>query len=228
MLKVFIIPILFVFQAFGGVRENIVKCANGFIGTPYDTNPIGQYVENKDIVYDSEMDCMYFVFRCTEIAKANFNEEESQKIALNLRFKTQGIIGNDGKVQNYDERFDYAEDMVLSTKWGKNVTRKIGKISKIEGSRGIAEFEYVKNSDIKLEKFKNGDIIFWVKPFEKRVVGEIIGHLGFVEDDEGSVYFVHASGIKNKKKHSDGVTKILLKEYLEKTKFIGVAVKRFN
>jgi len=228
MLKVFVVAILCVFQAFGGVSENIVKCANGFIGTPYDVNPIGQYVENKDIVYDAEMDCMYFVFRCTELANASFNEEESQKIGLNLRFKTQGVIGSEGKVENYDERFDYAEDMVLSKKWGKNVTRKIGKLSKIEGRRGIAEFEYVKNADIEIEKFKNGDIIFWVKPFKKRVIGEIIGHLGFIELNEGNVYFVHASGVKNKEKQSDGVTKILLKEYLVKTKFIGVAVKRFD
>lgn len=225
MLKVLFFGIFVSFQAFAGVRENIVKCANSFHGTQYDTNPIGQYVENKAIVYDDKMDCMYFVFRCTELAKANFDETKSQELALNLRFKNKGILENE-TIINYNDRFSYAEDMVLSQKWGKNVTKDIGQISIIKGSRGLVEFEYVKNSDIDFSKFQNGDVIFWVKNPNKRVVEEIIGHLGFVEVDGKNVYFIHASGVKKVNAKNEGVTKILLKDYILKTKFIGVAVKR--
>lgn len=226
MLKIFFVCFFFVTNSFADVGENITKCAKNFIGTPYDTNPIGEYVAKQVIIHDKTMDCMYFVFRCTELALANFDAKKAQTFALNLRFKNVGIVNLEGKVLNYENRFDYAEDMVLSEKWGKNVTKEMGKISQIEGSRNIEKFDYVKNADINFSALQNGDIIFWVKAKRKRIAREIIGHLGFVEIENGQVYFIHASGVKNSKKKSQGVVKILLKDYIENTNFIGIAVKR--
>jgi hypothetical protein len=225
MLK-YLIAIFVTFGCFASnIGQNITKCANNFLGTPYDTNPIGEYVAKQTIVYDKAVDCMYFVFRCTELAMANFDDTKSQEVALKMRFKTQGIVDG-GKVVNYDDRFEYAEDMVLSAKWGRNVTKSIGRLSAIEGSRGVEQLSYVKNNDINYKKLQNGDIVFFVKDPSKRVVGEIIGHLGFIEVENGIVYFIHASGVKRKTENSGMVKKVVFKDYIENTKFIGIAVKR--
>jgi len=206
------------------IGEKITQCANKFIGTPYDTNPIGEYVFRNVIIYDEKVDCMYFVFRCTEIAFSN-KESSPEQIALSQRFHTIGIISN-GFVVNYQDRFSYADDMVLSSKWGVDISDKIGHISQIEGTRGISFFNFVAKNDVRLENFQNGDIIFFVKSKKDRVVGEIIGHLGFIEIEDGNVYLIHASGLK-KPETNGSVKKVLLADFLEKTKFIGVVVKRF-
>lgn len=226
MFKIVFIFLCITSVAFGGnINDNIIKCAKEFLGTPYDPNPLGEYVERKIIVYDEKVDCMYFVFRCTELALADLDTEKSINIALNLRFKNKGKLDTLGNVMNYSERFDYAEDMVMSKKWGTNITNKIGKVSYIGGTRGYDKFGYIKKSDVNLQAFQNGDIIFFVKDEKKRVVNEVVGHLGFVESSKDGVYFIHASGTK--KPETDGkVQKILLHDYLQKTGFIGIMVKR--
>jgi hypothetical protein len=213
------------------LQNEIIQCANSFLGAPYDQKPIGEYVDKKVIVYDDEVDCMYFVFRCTEIAIAKTNNLDPIEVAKTQRFKTLGIVENT-IVQNYDNRFDYAEDMTISEKWGKNVSATVGKISTIAGTRMHKTFEYVAKEDINYSTFQNGDIIFFVKNPEKRVVDEIIAHLGFVEVANNQVYLIHASGAKRKvkeEKPTGEVKKVLLKEYLvDKTNFIGVVVKRLS
>ena len=52
--------------------------------------------------------------------------EEAIQIALEKRFHSKGIL-KDGKVVNYDDRFEYGEDMIESGKWGKEVTLEVGK-----------------------------------------------------------------------------------------------------
>ena len=206
------------------IGEKITQCANKFIGTPYDTNPIGEYVFQNVIIYDEKVDCMYFVFRCTEIALSN-KENSPEQIALSQRFHTLGIISN-GVVLNYQDRFSYADDIILSSKWGIDVSPMIGKISKIEGTRGVSFFNFVAKNDINLQNFKNGDIIFFVKAKEKRVADEVVGHLGFIEVKNDNVYLIHASGVK-KPETNGSIKKVLLSDYLNQTKFIGIVVKRF-
>ena len=218
--------VLFAHSAFASltIGEKITQCANKFIGTPYDTNPIGEYVFRNVIIYDEKVDCMYFVFRCTEIAFSN-KENSPEQIALSQRFQTHGIISN-GVVVNYQDRFAYADDMISSSKWGIDVSPVIGKISKIEGTRGVSFFNFVAKNDVRLENFHNGDIIFFVKSKNNRIIDEIIGHLGFIEIEDGNVYLIHASGLK-KPETNGSVKKVLLADFFEKTKFIGVIVKRF-
>lgn len=218
--------LFFVSYAFASltIGEKITQCASKFIGTPYDTNPIGEYVFRNVIVYDEKVDCMYFVFRCTEIALSN-KENSPEQIALSQRFHTLGIISN-GVVVNYQDRFSYADDMISSSKWGIDVSDSIGEISQVEGTRGVSFFNFVAKNDVRLENFQNGYIIFFVKAKEKRVVDEVIGHLGFIEVENDNVYLIHASGVK-KPEANGSVKKVLLSDYLNQTKFIGVVVKRF-
>jgi hypothetical protein len=214
-------------QSNSNIVNEIMICANNFIGTPYDPNPIGEYVYRNTIVYDEKVDCMYFVFRCAEIALAKRDNKDPIEVALDQRFRTRGILDKENKVLNYQDRFDYADDMVTSDKWGDNVTNTIGKVSKISGSRGVKEFEYIAIPDINFNNFQTGDIIFFVKAEDKRVVGEVLAHLGFIEIKKNKVYMIHASGLK--RPDTDGkVKKVLLKEYLSQTKFIGIMVKRMR
>jgi hypothetical protein len=116
------------------VGEKIAFWAEKFIGVPYDTNPLGEYVSKATIVTDERVDCMYLTFRAVELALSRTPEEAIQ-IALEKRFHSKGILKN-GKVVNYDDRFEYGEDMIESGRWGKEVTSEVGKMTKIKGSRG--------------------------------------------------------------------------------------------
>jgi hypothetical protein len=213
------------------VGERIVFWAEKFIGVPYDTNPLGEYVSKATIVMDERVDCMYLTFRSVELALSHTPEEAIQ-IALEKRFHSKGILEN-GKVLNYDDRFEYGEDMIESGKWGKEVTSEVGKIIKIKGSRG-KDFVEVLPSDgflRRMEHLKSGDIVFFVKKPEERKRGEIVGHIGIVRvenesanKEEREIYLIHASGFKEK---GGVVKKVLLRDYLTQMPFVGVKIIRF-
>jgi len=214
------------------VGEKIAFWAEKFIGVPYDTNPLGEYVSKATIVTDERVDCMYLTFRAVELALSR-TPEESIQIALEKRFHSKGILKN-GKVVNYDDRFEYGEDMIESGRWGKEVTSEVGKMTKIEGSRG-KDFIEVLPSDgfLKgMKHLKTGDIVFFVKKSEERKREEMVGHIGIIKvekeptiKEEREIYLVHASGVKEK---GGGVKKVLLKDYVNQMPFIGVKVTRFR
>ncbi|HEX9860279.1 MAG TPA: NlpC/P60 family protein, partial [Nitrospirota bacterium] len=114
--------------------KRIAYWAGRFIGTPYDTDPLGLYVRTNRLVADEKVDCMYHTFRSVELAMTATPREAVEK-ALDLRFIHQGSL-TDGLVQNYDDRFQYGEDMVYSGKWGRNMTAELGTAQTIPGSRG--------------------------------------------------------------------------------------------
>ncbi len=195
-------------------------------------DPLGEYVSRATIVADERMDCMYLTFRVVELAMSKTPEEAFQ-VALEKRFHSKGVLKN-GRVMNYDDRFEYGEDMIESGKWGKEVTTEIGKTTKIKGSRGKDFVEVLPSGPLLLgqKNLKSGDIIFFATRPEKRKVDEIIGHLGFIKvekrpDDLGSgnILLIHASGAKRK---GGEVKKVLLKDYLSKMGFIGVRLTRFQ
>ena len=224
-----------------GIGDKIVYYANSFIGTPYDRIPIGLYVKERKLIIDNEMDCMYFVFRTIPLALSNGDNAKAEKIACDKMFHDKCILDKDGLVANYENRFDYSEDMIASGKWGKSIFNK-NEISIMQGSRMYKEFYYVKNEDIinnvKLQKkIKNGDILFLYKNPEKRSKAqEAIGHLGILEVDKKTkdIYFIHASGVKCfteecLKKPQGKVKKVLLLDYLKETKkFVGVDILRIK
>ena len=224
------------------VGERIAFWAENFVGFPYDTDPLGRYVRKKKIVTDHKMDCMYLVFRSVELALSK-TPEEAVKEALYLRFRNKGRLDGNGNVMNYDDRFQYAEDMIASGKWGKDVTAKIAPTKEIPGSRGYKIVRYIPKAELMEKKYysrlESGDIIYFIKDPKKRVVGEIVGHLGIISREASlggtTVYVINASGTKTPATARGRSTsccggyvkKVPLTDYLSKTGFIGAKFTRF-
>jgi len=212
--------------------KRIAYWAGRFIGTPYDTDPLGFYVRTNRIVADEKVDCMYHTFRSVELAQS-INPGEAIKAALNLRFITQGKL-KDGLVTNYDERFQYGEDMVFSGKWGKNITADLGTTRQITGSRGKDTADMLPKNVLASrafqKKLQDGDILFWVKDPKKRVNEEIVAHLSIVQIKSGKPYVIHAAGDKARENRAGGgaVREVLLADYVRTTRFVGAFVTRFG
>ncbi len=211
------------------VGERIAGWAEKFVGTPYDGDPQGIYVTRAAIVVDEKVDCMYLTFRSVELALGHTPEEAIQ-IALQKRFHKKGRILN-GKVENYEDRYEYGEDMIVSGKWGKEITRSLGQTKRTAGTRGKDFWEILPKREIRraITRLRSGDLLFFIRAPERRTVGESVGHMGIVKVElkgrERSFYLIHASGSKNK---GGMVKKVLLKEYVSKMPFIGVQVTRFQ
>ena len=203
--------------------------AEKFLGVPYDRDPQGLYVTRAAIVADDAVDCMYLTFRAVELALSR-SPEEAIHVALDKRFHTRGIL-RDGKVANYDDRFQYGEDMIRSGKWGREITSQIGRTARIRGSRNYDFFEVLPPHEMarKQGKLRSGDILFFFKAPEKRVVEEGVGHMGIVKlegkDSERKIFLIHASGSKSS---GGSVKKVPLVNYLSSMPFVGVKVTRFE
>jgi len=214
------------------VGQRIAYWASRFIGTPYDTDPLGLYVRTNRIIADEKADCMYHVFRSTELAQSNTPAEAVTR-ALTLRFVTKGTLV-DGLVANYNDRFQYGEDMVVSGKWGRNITSDLGPTQTIAGSRGRDQVDILPKNVLAtraLQKnLQDGDIVYWVKDPRKRAVDEIVGHLSIVRIKSGKVYVIHASGDKDRAAKRGGgmVKEILFSDYLKSMRFIGAFATRFE
>ncbi len=214
--------------------KRIVYWAARFIGTPYDPDPLGLYVRTNRIVADEKVDCMYHTFRSVELAQSETPGQAIEK-ALSLRFLTRGKLV-DGLVQNYNERFQYGEDMVISGKWGKNITADLGETQKIPGSRGQNEVDILPKSVLMTKamqtKLQDGDIIYWVKDPKKRVVEEIVAHLSIVRIKSDKPYVIHAAGSKNTKqwatRNGGKVKEVPFSDYVRDMRFIGAFVTRFE
>ncbi len=211
------------------IGERIASWAERFVGTPYDEDPQGLYVTRAAIVVDEKMDCMYLTFRSVELALSG-TPKDAVRIALEKRFHTRGRL-QDGKVLNYEDRYQYGEDMITSGKWGKEITAALGPLKQIEGTRGKDHWKILpaKQVPARLKRLKTGDLIFFIKDPKKRTVGESVGHIGIVKVEEKagrkSIYLIHASGSKDK---GGVVRKVLLRDYVVKTPFVGVQVTRFQ
>jgi hypothetical protein len=223
------------------VGERIALWAEKFVGTPYDPDPLGEYVTKKVIVADERVDCMYLSFRAVELAMS-LTPEEAVTIALDKRFVNRGKLGNNGKVLNYEDRFQYGEDMLDSGRWGREITEEFGKVTEITGSsrydsqpRGRKKVKMVSKEDLLKSlrssksssslNLRGGDFIFFIKSVEKRKVGEIVGHIGIVKIEQRDIYLIHAGGVKNK---GGEVKKVRFSEYINSMPFIGIRVSRFN
>jgi len=209
--------------------ERIAFWAESFVGTPYDKDPQGEYVTKATIVADERVDCMYLTFRAVELALSKTPEEAIQ-MALDKRFHSRGIL-RDGRVINYEDRFDYGEDMISSGKWGRDITREIGRTIQMKGSRGSDSYEILRPQEIKqgLNKLKSGDIFFFMTRPEKRKVNEAVGHIGIIKIEKNpagkEIFLIHAAGSKNK---GGSVKKVLLQDYISRMSFAGVIITRIE
>lgn len=214
------------------VGERIALWAERFVGTPYDPDPLGEYVTKKVIIADERVDCMYLSFRSVELALSR-SSEDALAVALDKRFIGKGIVEN-GTVVNYDNRFQYGEDMIDSGKWGREVTKDIGHVLFVKGSRGRNRIEIVSKKTLarqfdkwreKGTSLKSGDFVFFIKHPEHRAVEEIVGHIGIIKIEGTEIYLIHASGKKNK---GGEVKKVLLQGYVSSMPFAGIRVSRFD
>jgi cell wall-associated NlpC family hydrolase len=212
--------------------KRIAYWAGRFIGTPYDPDPLGLYVRKNRIVADEKVDCMYHTFRSVELAQSGMPGEAVDR-ALDLRFISRGKLA-DGLVTNYDERFQYGEDMVTSGKWGKNISAELGAIKTIPGSRGKDTVDILPKDSLLSralqKKLQDGDVVYWVKDPKKRVVEEIVAHLSIVRVKSGTPYLIHASGSKSQWGTPDGgkVKELPFADYVRNMRFIGAFVTRFE
>lgn len=212
------------------IGERIALWAERYVGTPYDPDPLGEYVRRKAIVADDLVDCMYLSFRTVELAMGN-TPEGAIEVALEKRFIGRGRLSRDGVVENYEERFQYGEDMLESGKWGVEITGDLGAVSYVEGSRGRERVAMVEKrqllgdfGEMRGLPLRSGDFIFFVKHPEKRISGEIVGHIGIIKMEGGTPYLIHAGGRKNR---GGEVRKVKLHEYITSMPFAGVRVSRF-
>lgn len=220
------------------VGQKIAHWAEVFVGTPYDTDLLGRYVREERIVADDSVDCMYLTFRAVELA-LSIAPEDAVKNALNLRFRSKGRLDGE-RVVNYDDRFEYGEDMIDSGKWGKEMTPDLGRTVRIKGSRGRNEVVIIPKDELTMitnldiggmnTPFRDGDIIFFIKEPSKRVVGEIVGHIGIISVRAGVPYLIHASGRKDSAdSKGNGIVKsVRLFEYVENMRFAGIRITRFQ
>jgi cell wall-associated NlpC family hydrolase len=212
--------------------KRIAYWAGRFINTPYDPDPLGLYVRTNRIVADESVDCMYHTFRSVELAKTA-TPGEAVDAALSLRFITQGKQ-SDGLVVNYDERFQYGEDMVMSGKWGKNITPELGETERIAGTRGKETVDILPKNALfsrsLQKKLQDGDIVYWVKDPNKRAVDEIVAHLSIVHIKSGKAYLIHASGDKDRPGRQGGgkVKEVLMSDYVRNMRFVGAFVTRLE
>ena len=210
--------------------ERIAFWAEQFVGTPYDRDPQGEYVSRRVIVSDERVDCMYHVFRSLELALAD-TPVDAVKVALDKRFHTQGVLER-GVVVNYEDRFQYGEDMIDSGKWGKEVTASVGKTMTVKGTRGKGPVEILSTEELcrRTGRLRSGDFIFFIRNPKKRTQHELVGHIGIVKVEHGDggrgdkVYLIHAKGTKKK---GGVVRKVLLDDYLRKTSHIGARITRY-
>jgi cell wall-associated NlpC family hydrolase len=213
------------------INEKIALWAEKFVGTPYDRDPLGEYVTKKTVVTDERVDCMYLVFRSVELAVSS-SPDGAIEAALDKRFRTKGVLKN-GRVENYGERFEYGEDMIDSGKWGREITSELGRTRYVKGSRGKIRVAFLPPRELKkgISRLKNGDLLFFIKDPRKRISGEIVGHMGIVKVEAQTgkasgkrVYLIHAGGTK---KRGGVVKKVLLTDYIKTMPYMGVRITRF-
>jgi len=213
------------------VGNRIAFWAEQFIGTPYDMDPLGDYVTRAAIVADERVDCMYLTFRAVELALSNSPEKAIDR-ALTMRFHTRGVL-KDGKVVNYDDRYQDGIDMIRSGKYGAEITARLGKTRQISEPNSGDPIDFLPAVEVRkgMNELITGDIIFFVGDPSRRAVGGIIAHMGILKvelKDGGSirtVYLIHASGTK---KRGGSVKKVLLDEYLAHMQHAGAKISRLN
>lgn len=222
--------------------QRIALWAEAFVGTPYDPDPMGVYVRSRAIVADKRVDCMYLTFRAVELALSTSPEEALQR-ALEMRFVKTGRLSPDGSVENYEDRYKYAMDMITGGKWGRNITVEVlpeTETVEVPGERDYGPVRIIPAANIPqaLPALRSGDVIFFVKDPDKRVVGEIIGHMGLLKREGKEIFLIHASGHKvplrasghklpSGEKQNGQVFKLPLAQYARTMPFAGIIITRF-
>jgi hypothetical protein len=170
----------------------------------YGRDPQG-YVTQGRLVDDCHTDCVLFFYRTTELGRSS-TALEAVQFAFGTRFygaSLEGVVRPDGRV-DYDTpvHLDYAMDILRSGYWGAEITATLGPT--VADEAGTSRYpagtvQYVPTSKLALEKLQSGDIVFFItdeKTARGRTVresGDLIGHLGIVQVENGTPYLIHAA-----------------------------------
>jgi hypothetical protein len=168
----------------------------------YGRDP-GGYVTNGLLCQDFATDCVLFLCRTTELARST-TAEEAVQFAFGTRFygaSVEQAVLDDGRV-DYDNPavLQYAEDMLKSGVWGKDVTADCGAslLDAVGSSRVPPDtLRYVPTSGIDYAKLQDGDLVWFVGDENRpgasadRMKGTLIHHLGVLAREGDDVYLIH-------------------------------------
>jgi fermentation-respiration switch protein FrsA (DUF1100 family) len=201
----------------------------------------GGYADQGLLVMDDAVDCVSFMYRCTELARSR-SADEALLWALRTRFPgapLDTLVGVPGRV-DYDrpEHLDFSLDMVRAGIWGQDITGRLhGAVADTVGSSRYPanSFRYVAKAELRADQLAEGDVVWLVlDPGHegarrlRQEHGLVIGHLGLIIKEAGETWLVHAASSALEGHYDEpGVVKVPLQAYLQEVpRFAGVIVTR--
>jgi len=202
----------------------------------------GGYVAEGRLAPGRRFDCISFVYRTTELARAH-HARHALVVALDTRFAgapRDSVVDDRGEV-DYDrpEHLDYSVDMIRSGHWGRDVTAGLaGAAPDAQGSSRYAAGAVVTAPETTLDpdELHHGDVIWFVLSSDdataarlRHEYGLMIGHAGVVVRQDGEVWLVHAASKPLPGWYeSGGVVRVPLEIYLQRVeRYSAVMVTRF-
>jgi uncharacterized protein len=203
----------------------------------------GGYVEQGRLILDTRHDCVSFLYRCTELARAN-DYRGNLAWALRTRFAgahPDSVVGADGRVDyNRPEHLDFSLDMIRSGIWGRDVSAEVGAevIDSLGTSRYPAgSFAWVPADSLDASKLRGGDVVWFVlNPANKKArslrddYGLVIGHIGILSEnrEDGKLVLYHAASKDLPGEYKGGrIASVDLGTYLKRVeRYAGVMVTR--
>ena len=154
--------------------KRIVYWAGRFIGTPYDTDPLGLYVRTNRIVADEKADCMYLTFRAVELAR--IADAGHRRLSRRSPSASSPRAGSPtGWCRTTASASSTARTWCSAASGGGTspaswVQRRPSRAR--AAAMRSSSFPSSCSLSKKLQKqLQDGDIIYWVKDPKKRVVG---------------------------------------------------------
>jgi hypothetical protein len=203
----------------------------------------GGYVDRGLIVPGLRHDCISFVYRTTELARAR-DAHDAVRLALSTRFAGAAcaeIIDAEGRA-DYDHpaHLDYSLDMIRSGLWGRDVTETLaGAVLDTTGSSRYPprSFVFLTEAALASADLREGDLVWLVLDPEHPAAralrdkhGVVIGHAGIVLIEDGTPWLAHAASRPLQPWYDrGGIVKVPLKEYLRRVeRYCGLVVTRLG
>ncbi len=205
----------------------------------------GGYAKEGRLITGGDYDCVSFMYRCTELARAT-SKRENYSWALRTRFAGADVdlvVGPDGRV-DYDrpEHLDFSLDMIRSGIWGRDASAEVGVA--VDDALGTSRypansFAWIPADVIDYSLLKAGDIIWFVlnsEDIKARALrddyGIVVGHLGVMAkcgESEKLCLFHAASSDLSGQYEGGQVVSVDLAVYLERVgRYAGVFVTRME
>ncbi len=200
----------------------------------------GGYATQGLLAQDFATDCVLFMYRTTELARST-SAEEAIQFAFGTRFygaSVENSVKDDGRVE-YDDPsvLQFAEDMLKSGVWGKDVTVECGNAltDAVGSSRVPADtLQYLPANNIDYDKLQDGDILWFIGDegragaVEERMKGTLIHHLGICSREGAEAYLIHPASVPMQGEYeTTGVARVALRTYLSRVgRFKGILVTR--